>query len=378
MFQNTETWPLRYPGAAWVRLFLFSFIGIAPPALTTVTLLGMDVVEALDIDSKYGPLALVGFVVVLLTAIVLPLVCLKMREPGPARLTLDAWGVTEWDGERARTAISWARARVFVLETRVRQRYGGVYRGGMTFSVGSDAGWAVNAWWGHHTELAWRRRVLSAERFGPEAVAARVPAQVRRAEGTMLDPRDGRRGLRLLSRVIGLAFLAAIGAGFSQMNDLGPGHREPVGLAFLVAGLLAIARASRPLVENARLSREARPCAAAVPITFTPGQDGGLLRGMNATQQPVTLDVSAVTHPDELLFRRGGVIHCALDVASLPSGGAYRGDVPLRASAAETDRDRAERARIRRANRIELTMRFALAALLLVSGAVLIAGLQAH
>jgi hypothetical protein len=50
----------------------------------------------------------------------------------------------------------------------------------------------------------------------------------------------------------------------------------------------------------------------------------------------------------------------------------------MRVLAAETDRDRRERGRIRRANRIELVARFAMIVLLLASGGILLANLQVH
>jgi hypothetical protein len=357
----------------------FSLIGIAPPAVMAIGLLGIDVGDWLGLDHAFDPVILGVAALALVASIALPLVCLKMRDPGPSRVVADGWGITEWDGDLVRTAIPWDRAGVFVLETRVHdRRMGRTYIGGVTVSVVSDLGWAVNVVWGRWKRQALRRRMLSATEFTASALGSVIPGAVRRLQNAVADPRDDRRPLFYFARVVGLLFMAATGAGIAQATaDLGRNHQQEVGLLWLVAAILMVLRALRPLLENVRLSREAAPCRQAIPVTLAPGGEGPFARANDAQGRPLMLDLSGVSHPDALLTRRGGPVFATIDPSSAAAAGAYR-NAPIRAIAVETARDRRERSRVRRANRIELCARFALAILMATDAVILLAGLQVN
>jgi len=374
----SEVIPTRYPGAAWVRLVLFSFIGIAPAPVVVVGLLGIDVGDLLGLDHELDIVIALVALVVLVASITLPAVCLKLREPGPSKVVIDASGVTEWDGDQVRTAIPWQRAGVYLLETTViDRRFGRRYIGGVTLSVASERGFVINTGWGGWPRQALRHRMWSTNEFPTTTVTANLGPGVHRLPGRVWDPRDERRGLFVFARIVGALFLAAIGGAIAQAtNDLGTNGAQLSGLLFFVAGVLMGLRSLRPLVENFRVGREGAPCRRGVPMTLAGEAGGAFVRATDAQGRPAMLDCSAAAHPDAWLARRGGIVFVALDPTST-TGGGYR-DAPLRVVALETARDRRERSRILNANRIEIAARGLLAALLAVTGVILMAGMQVH
>ena len=375
----SEVIPTRYPGAAWWRLVLFSFVGIAPASVTVVGLLGIDVGVWTGLDHRFDIVVFVVAVVALAASIALPLVCLKLREPGPSKVVIDAPGVTEWDGDQVRTAISWEGARVFLLETQViDRRFGRRYIGGVTLSVASERGFAINTGWGAWPRQALRHRMWSTNEFPTTAVTASLGPRVHRLPRRAWDPRDDRRPLFVFSRIVGVLFLAAVGGAIAQAtSDLGTNGAQLSGLLFVVGGGLMALRTLRPLVENFRVAREGAPLRRAVPMTLV-GDAGGaaVVRATDAHGRPAMLDCSAAAHPDAWLARRGGAVF--VDLAPGPTGGGGYRDAPLRVLALETARDRRERSRILNANRIEIAARWLLAALLAATGVILLAGMQVH
>ncbi len=379
---NADVVPTRYPGAAWARLVLFALIGIAPAPVMVVGLLGIDLAELLDANHDLDVAILVVAVLVFVASIVLPLVCLKMRDPGPSRIVMDDTGITEWDGDDVRTAFPWAGASVFVLQTRIVQRGGGYgYVGGVTISALSERGHAINVGWGRGRmpAEARRRRMWSGNEFPTSVVLAKASGGARQLPEPVLDPRDRRRGLFVFARILGLLYLAAIGAGIAQAtNDLGGSGAQLTGALFFLAGLLMALRSLRPIVENVRVGREAALGRGAVPVTFGGDAGGGYARATDAHGRPLILDLSAAPpHPDAWVTTRPSKAWVVLD-AGASAGAGYRDAAQQRVRFVETERDRREHRRILWANRIEIAARIFVAVLLVTESIVLLAGKQVH
>lgn len=375
---STETIPTRYPTAAWIRLVLFSFIGVAPGALTVTALIGIDIGDWTGLDHDFDIVIAGVALLVLFTSIALPLVCLKIREPGPSKVVVDPSGVTEWDGDQVRTAIPWEGSGVFLLETQVVDRRSGRrWVGGVTLSIASPRGFVINTGWGGWPRQALRHRFWSSNEFPTAAITANLGPMVRKLGERVWDPRDDRRPLFVFARIVGALYLAAVGGGIAQAtNDLGTNGAQLSGLLFFLGSVMMALRCLRPIVENFRVSKEGAPCRRAVPMTFAGEAGGAFVRATDAQGRPYTLDCSAAAHPDAWIARRGGTVFVALDQASAGAGG-YR-DAPLRVIALETARDRRERSRVLWANRIEIFARLTLATLLTVLAVLLVAGLQVH
>jgi hypothetical protein len=375
------SWPQRITTASWLRVIAFGLFGIAPAWVVSTALLGVDLADVFHLDHQFDiPIACVGFLE-LLACVIGPARLLKMRDPGPARITYDEHGITEWRGDFARTSIPWPEAIVCVVDRRTRDRGAG-YRSGVEFSVTSRRGWSIYTTWGARESLfggpplphfARRRRVFSEVELEPSTFQG-IPFE--RAETITVDPRDQRRSFFVGSRIIGVAFLACFAGGARMLDELTRDHQQLGAPLFGLAGVLMLLRCIRPLRESRALESEAMRCASSQPFTLT-GESRGDIALATADGATVELDLSSASHPDAALASRRVRVHAVVDEGSGASG-PYREGGPLVALAVETDFDRDERARIFRANRIEMLGRVVIALQLIMLAYVFAMGRQVH
>src|ERR1043166_9587003 len=113
MVSSEGSLDLDFPSDAyhlsWIATFLFG-VPIASMLIgVDGRLLGMDRPTAMSATVVVAG----GVAAVCVGAIIYFII--RMRQPRPARVTWDASGITEWDGDRRRTTIAWATARRFIL-----------------------------------------------------------------------------------------------------------------------------------------------------------------------------------------------------------------------------------------------------------------------
>jgi hypothetical protein len=90
--------------------------------------------------------------------------------------------------------------------------------------------------------------------------------------------------------------------------------------------------------------------------------DGAVAHAVDERGAEARIDLSGVSHPDAALATRTTRVYVAGDGVG---AGGYRGRT-VHPSAVETERDRAERARILAANRLEIAMRLGLCGLMVL------------
>jgi hypothetical protein len=376
------SWPQRITTASWLRVVAFGLFGVAPACVVPTALLGVDLADVLGLDHQFDiPIACLGLLEILACTIGAARL-LTLRDPGPASISHDEYGFTEWRGASVRTSIPWSEAIVCVVDRRTRSRGEG-YRSGVELSITSRRGWSIYTTWGARESLfggpplphfARRRRVFSQVEFEPSTFHG---VSFERADSIVVDPRDERRRFLVGSRIIGAAFLACFAGGFAMLGQIGSyDHQIVGGPLFGLAGIFMLLRCIRPLRETRTLEAEAARCASSRPFALSGESRGEVALATGADGESVEIDLSSAPHPDAALASRRTRVHAVVEGGG--GGGPYREGGPLVAIAVETDFDRDERARILRANRIEMLGRVVVAVLLSVLGYVFATGRQVH
>jgi hypothetical protein len=105
--------------SSWIATLVF---GVPICAM----LIGIDArIFGLDRPTEVSAQVVGAGVVAALVVGALLFFLIRLRQTRPARVTWDAQGITEWDGDRARTTIAWSTARRFILNLMVQyQRHG--------------------------------------------------------------------------------------------------------------------------------------------------------------------------------------------------------------------------------------------------------------
>lgn len=376
---SPTTIPLRW-SAATARALVYSLVIVAPLIVPVVFILDMDLLALLrDVggvpSSSLQPLVFLPTGgLALLAALVLPLVCLRLRHRGGASIEIDQTEIREMEGTEVRTAIAWAGAKLHTHDSKAYRRVTRHRRAlmvvGRLVQVVSPTGHAISWGFGRWLPHWARRRPTSASADAQQVLPASLPT----SEAT-LDPRDARRPAPLRFRLVGAAGVAAFGLGIANAFEHGMsgGHGGVVGAFMLLAGLLAALRLLRPLIEALRIVREDASDRGAVEGRIGAGSEPGALR-LETPRGAMTVDVRAAAHPDVHLARRVGTA-VRVVVASAASD-PFRGPVSTPASAITTERDRRERRRILVACLIEVVARGTFAFLVLFAGVIMAAGLQ--
>lgn len=291
--------------------------------------------------------ALVALVAPLTLAIsiALPPLLLRMRQPRPARVTWDAWGIVEHDGASVRTAIPWrdARARVAPAKRgRVLQITDADGRAITVASIGAAPRW-----------LSRRKATASDAALEP---LARAVVDLEEGPEIAPDARDARRPTMGPQAALSTIVLGLLGAPTMWLaGDMR--HLVPA-FAALVLCMLCAAPALRPIHELLELLAVGRRFDRAEEATIEDGEGTeALLRRRDGSL--VRVDVAAARHADALLAtREGTVVHVQLPAAGwAPAASRVDLGPAVAAEDVETAHEREARAELTRAARIELAAR---------------------
>jgi hypothetical protein len=315
---------------------LFGFIALGA-WLPSIVLAWADAPEDLAFYANAGAL-----LPMLALCLWLPRAVLRMRQPNSAKLTLDGDWLQEWDGAHVRTALRWRDATSRVEES---QR-------GRVVQLASPAGQAITV---HDGEVgpAWLqfRRTWARELsplLGLLHNTAREAAPIQREARDLVRPVAHRAGVMV---GIGIAVLGVVGTSFHSTALLFSFVELLLALAFLIPAL-------RPLRELVELLALQNRHHSAVLARILEGDEESALVELHAGGL-VRIDVRAARHPDGRLTQRKDT---SLWITAPAVGWIPR---PTRSSVSEvanvdrveTERDRAERARVAKAAALELTAR---------------------
>ncbi|MDQ3036103.1 MAG: hypothetical protein M3Y87_27120 [Myxococcota bacterium] len=309
---------------------------------------------------------------VLVASVLLPILCLRLRTGGAVRVTCDEEGVTEWEGDAVRTFIPRAGSRVATSIATAR-RHGRVHRRCAIAQISDEHGRRITL--GAETLGAslglfglplWMRRSAHRCNFaGFDAILRALPVPDAYLE-VVPDARAARRPS--VWRAATFVGLVAGSYGFYLLANR-HGLRDPIALTLLISGACAMLAALRPLAENRAIAREGAVLANARRASFRARPDGSIHLALRDGGE-VVADVGAVRHPDARALQRGVPVLVVLTESGGSDDGGYRA-APRRVivHALATPEDRAEHARLTRANRIEIAARLGHAALVLSNAA---------
>lgn len=336
---------LEFPPRRGVRLALAgALIGYPGFGFWLAWALARFVEEAASPSLGTATLAIVA-PITLAVSIALPPTLLRMRQPRPASLRWDAWGIAELDGEHVRTAIPWSDAWARV-ETRGRARLIQVRDGAGRTITAAEPG-AIPAWLSNRRASASDLTPLTAQVMDLPTLSAIEPdARDRRR------PSSGRAVLTppILAGVIGTSLLAF----HPDLRFLAPAF------AALIACALCAVTALRPMHELLELLAAARRFERAEEATIEEGEhDEALIRRKDGTLVRVTLQGTG--HPDaRLAARTGTTVWVVLPATGwIPARKRRDATAPVPAEAIETAHERQARAELVRAVAIELAVRVA-------------------
>lgn len=268
-----------------------------------------------------------------------------IRQPNGAKLTWDAWGMDEWDGEGVRVSIPFSKLYVGSLLTLAKRKHSfkpGVPIGSfVTFSDQGDRRICVSV----GTQLAW----LSDRRCAVDSLNPLL-AVLGEAEAGPVELGRARENALVGWWVLGIAgYVAAALAlgGLIQPHAVS----FPVREVMLGATALFVLRALQPFIRWVGLKREDARFGRAQAVTLE-SNEGTTVHATAAGGQRLRFDVGALNHPDARVETRRGPAFVVLE-----------NGVPL---ALETEGVRRARGHRKRALLLEAGLRVAAGALLLL------------
>lgn len=274
----------------------------------------------------------------------------RTRQPRGARISWDAWGITEWDGDGARVAIPWREATVGV-----RCDFGGgvalmvLRRRHLAGFAGSDQDNVIGLTL--RIQGAHGRQIWVTEGVQTPALAGRLTTVddlgplLKAIEGVRLVPMEGGHpGENLLALFYMIAIAGYVCAVLGLGNLLSV-HTVPTYVPhFLLGSAFALAlRALLPCLQYLRLAAEERRLRTSKPVTLI-DNDGPQLTARDDAGTAYVVDTGALAHPDGRLHERRGAAFLVADAAG-------------RATAVETAAARAARRTYQRAIGTELALR---------------------
>jgi hypothetical protein len=281
-------------------------------------------------------------------SVALPPWLLRLREPRPARICWNGWGIVELDGDQVRTAIAWTDARA-----RIEQ-----HGHGRWIQIRDAVGRAITV-----AEAGATPRWLGLRRAIAADLGALVEAIVDLPPGDPISPdaRDRRRPF-LPRWVLGLPVVAgAIGTPLLALHS-GLRPMAPAFMALMLCALWATT-ALGPLHELLELLADARRFDRAEEAVLEEGEgDEALIRRSDGSY--LRIDVAAAKHPDARLTARTDTpVYVVLPVSGwAPASRRVDVAAAVPIEAIETADERTARDRRIRAVAIELAVRLLAAA----------------
>lgn len=306
-------------------------------------------------------LLVITVLLISVAVLVVPSLVLWWRQRHGARVTWDEWGITEWDGQGARTAIPWSLLRYHTQKHRATGEP--AWR---ELQVMDGSGRLIPiATRSESKASGCRRRFVASD---PEKLEKLVRDVKERGQGKIdplpwgrIDPHRHGKGWAT-SFVAGVGYACTFVQIFGISEEGGDRSIYHWSLVLAAIGFIALTlRATRPLRELWSLFRESRRLAGSTPVTLV-DNTGTRLTLREAGGREHVIETADLDHPDLALYERRGAARVVLSHQMKSTGDPYRGGGGL-AEAEYLETEPISKARRTRMGAVvvELSLRFGLA-----------------